>query len=160
MFTLHNMLNLDCAHFFLSVWWKKNQITIYNFINLPAATFHVRLSMGSFFCQACKWHWSGSAWLPREIGNLVTWFADTINTDSKLMFNLTVLCFCQFCACFLSHMPLEFAKHVNLRNSKKPKRSLKPIHQSSCYMMTGELFSLKYWRKIITEWQGIKWISV
>lgn len=112
------------------------------------------------FCQACKWHWSGSAWLPREIGNLVTCFADTINTDSKLMFNLTVLCFCQFCACFLSHMPLEFAKHVNLRNSKKPKRSLKPIHQSSCYMMTGELFSLKYWRKIITEWQGIKWISV
>lgn len=153
------MLNLDCAHFFLSVWWKK--IKLQYTISLIFLQQH--------FMSDCQWGVFLSSMqvtlirlsmVAKGIGNLVTWFADTINTDSKLMFNLTVLCFCQFCACFLSHMPLEFAKHVNLRNSKKPKRSLKPIHQSSCYMMTGELFSLKYWRKIITEWQGIKWISV
>ena len=45
------MLNLDCAHFFSVCVMEKNQITIYNFINLTAATFHVRLSMRSFFVK-------------------------------------------------------------------------------------------------------------
>lgn len=74
-----------------------------------------------------------------EIGDLVTCFADTIIPDSKLMSDSAVLCFCQFIACFLSHMPVKFAIHVNLSNSRKPTRSLKPIYQNTCSMPTSEV---------------------
>lgn len=135
LFALHNTPNLDCARFFLlllSVWPKIKLLYTVSLI------FLLQHSMTD-----CQGEFLSSIQVTLILLSMVAngnWRpCHMFRRHHHLMSDSAVLCFCQFIACFLSHMPVKFAIHVNLSNSRKPTRSLKPIYQNTCSMPTSEV---------------------
>lgn len=78
----------------------------------------------------------------------------TWSSASKL--NSTVLCICQFIACFLSHMLVISEMLTNSFRGKKSPRSLKPIYQNM--FVIADMGIRGEWRMRLVWWQE-RWVA-
>lgn len=135
------MPNLDCAHFFFFFCPCDPKIKLLYTVSLIFLLQHSMTDCQGEFLSSIQVTLillsmvANGNWRP----SLSHVSQTPSSPDCKLMSDSAVLCFCQFIACFLSHMPVKFAIHVNLSNSRKPTRSLKPIYQNTCSMLTSEV---------------------